>query len=45
MKDMKLERFVMTCCIEEQSNQEEGAGENLVNAADENNDWKFNKST
>ena len=32
---MKLERFVMTCCIEEQSNQEEGGGENLVDAPDD----------
>ena len=35
VKDMKLERFVMTCCIEEQSNQEEGGGENLVDAPDD----------
>ena len=30
VKDMKLERFAMTCCTEEQSNQEGVDGENLV---------------
>ena len=30
-KDMKLERFVMTCCTEEQSNQQEEGGGNPVN--------------
>ena len=31
-KDMKPERFAMTCCTEEQSNQEGVDGENLVSA-------------
>ena len=30
VKDMKPERFAMTCCTEEQSNQEGVDGENLV---------------
>ena len=32
VKDMKPERFAMTCCTEEQSNQEGVDGENLVSA-------------